>query len=242
MRNRASRFERVRARTSNVLLLLQIRPRASSSDPSRAARAGARRRRDPRGSVRPRSRAHRARIDRLLRMRHADDRETRAPRAAARRRCDTRRRRRASSPRRARRHVGELHRGRHALLRLKQRGQPVEPVVGHRRRRRWPRPCRAFGRGVHARQELEERGLARGRKTDQSGAQHVGSGCYHASLCFACFSQEKKWRSKDVSPGFPCTLRLTAPGYLYHPWTLLEPSGVKCFGGAIPPRSTTRDG
>ncbi len=61
----------------------------------------------------------------------------------------------------ARRHVGELDRGRHALLRLKQRRQLVEAIVGyagdaHVRLGATGRARRLAG----ARHQLKERGLA----------------------------------------------------------------------------------
>ena len=70
--------------------------------------------------------------------------------------------------------VGEFHRRRHALARVEQRREPVEPLVGHARdadvRFRLAARARRFAR---AGQQLEEGGFARRGKADQSCTEHV---------------------------------------------------------------------
>ena len=113
------------------------------------------------------------RIDRRVRMRHrgiakrAHDVQQRV-RVAIRHDVDERLRVAA-----ARGHVRELHRGRHALLRLKHRRQLIEPVVGHARHADVGLGFAVRARGfVDAGEQFEEGGLAGTGETNQAGAQH----------------------------------------------------------------------
>ena len=73
-------------------------------------------------------------------------------------------------------HVGEFDRRRRVFLRIEERGQLVEARSGTRETPTLA-SCLPAGAGrlPGARQELEERGLARGGKSNEAGSQHVRS-------------------------------------------------------------------
>ena len=77
--------------------------------------------------------------------------------------------------------VGELHGGRHPLARVEQRGQLIEAFVGHPRHAHVRvRLAASRGRVADAGQELEERRLAGGRKSNQACTQHKNKSVYRA--------------------------------------------------------------
>ena len=168
-----------RQRTRMSCSLLQLR-RCCAFFRSRSSRSS-RRSTTPRSARMSSSsivRTSRAGSTRAGGMRHRRDRGTCARRGAARRRCGTAPRRAAPAAPALRAagagDVGELDGRGHVLLRVEQRGQLVEALVGHARHADVRVGLPAGARRVAgAGQQLKERGLARRRKPNESCAQHT---------------------------------------------------------------------